>query len=168
KLSKSTWKNDLMKSSKTLGRKTETKKERLMRAAIEEKLGMTRTDTDVRLFVSERDADEVGMDGESFLNRNVVDAPAQSAGKRKRNKKNKKNSESLEDADLDKQPNQDVDMGIDGTRDEEGHIETMTVDFEQREPVTAESLKRSLDQIVAGSALASTTIVKRKRQKKGR
>ncbi|KAJ2597954.1 putative ATP-dependent RNA helicase DHR1 [Coemansia sp. RSA 1722] len=168
KLSKSTWKNDLMKSSKTLGRKTETKKERLMRAAMEEKLGMTRTDTDVRLFVSERDADEVGMDGESFLNRNVTDAPAQSAGKRKRNKKNKKNSESLEDTGLDKQPNQDVDMGIDGTKDEDGHIETMAVDFEQREPVTAESLKRSLDQIVAGSALASTTIVKRKRQKKGR
>ncbi|KAJ2881129.1 putative ATP-dependent RNA helicase DHR1, partial [Coemansia asiatica] len=73
KLGKSTWRNGLMKSSKTLGRKTETKKERLLRAATEEKLGMARSDTDIRLFVSERDADEIGMDGESFLNRNVTE-----------------------------------------------------------------------------------------------
>ncbi|KAJ2339314.1 putative ATP-dependent RNA helicase DHR1, partial [Coemansia sp. RSA 2671] len=59
KLSSSSWKSNLMRSSKTLGRMSETKREKLHRAAMEEKLGMARSDPSVRLYVSERDADEV-------------------------------------------------------------------------------------------------------------
>ncbi|KAJ1913724.1 putative ATP-dependent RNA helicase DHR1 [Mycoemilia scoparia] len=50
-LSKSAYKSDLMKSSRTLGQNNETKREKLRRAALEEKHGIARSDPSVRLYV---------------------------------------------------------------------------------------------------------------------
>ncbi|KAJ2878828.1 putative ATP-dependent RNA helicase DHR1, partial [Coemansia aciculifera] len=86
KLSSSSWKSGLMRSSKTLGRMSETKREKLHRAATEEKLGMDRSDPSVRLYVSERDSDEVRRQAEAM----AVVVPV--AGKKRRRKAGNKGS----------------------------------------------------------------------------
>ncbi|KAJ1723782.1 putative ATP-dependent RNA helicase DHR1 [Coemansia erecta] len=169
KLSKSTYHSSLLRSTKTLGRKTETQREKLVRAATEERLGMQRTDATVRLYVSERDADAVGSGSGQFA-RVAEDPAAQlaAAGKRKRKKGKSKG----------KGKGKEKGEGADGDEDEDeeaggaqGAVAVAAADA-PAEPVdpaaAAESLKRTLDAVVAGSALASTTVVRRKRQKKGR
>ncbi|KAJ2389799.1 putative ATP-dependent RNA helicase DHR1, partial [Coemansia sp. RSA 2603] len=161
KLSKSTYRNDLMRSTKTLGRKTETKKEKLVRAVTEERLGLARTDETVRLYVSERDADAVGTSEAPFARLATDTAQQVTAGKRKRKKNKNKSKSKDEDGD-----EEDTEVtAVDAPVDPACSVNAATpVD----PAVAAESLKRTLDAVVAGSALASTTVVRRKRQKKGR
>ncbi|KAJ2719486.1 putative ATP-dependent RNA helicase DHR1 [Coemansia sp. Benny D115] len=173
KLSNSTWKSDLMRSSKNLGRKNETQREKLMRAATEERLGLPRSDQSVRLYMSERDAESVRLQAD--MQPSVVGSagPLPSLGKRKRNKKNKnKAKEQLQEqdpdagVDADEQADEsDADLA-DGTLQSVSDVNMADNDATGQ---AARSVLRSLDDVVAGSALAgSATIVKRKRQKKGR
>ncbi|KAJ2087666.1 putative ATP-dependent RNA helicase DHR1 [Coemansia sp. RSA 986] len=162
KLSTSTWKSELMRSSKNLGRQTETKREKLHRAALEEKLGLTRSDPSVQLYVSERDPNEVGRQADSFPSL-VVDSVIKtqqegplSKRKRKRNKKNKASeltpdlTDDLENSDTEAQMTKDA----------------VQVPDKQSE-TTGVSNRPLVTEISAGCALATATIVKRKRQKKG-
>ncbi|KAJ2788145.1 putative ATP-dependent RNA helicase DHR1 [Coemansia interrupta] len=165
KLSKSTYHSTLLRSTKTLGRRTETQKEKLVRAATEERLGMARTDASVRLYVSERDADAVGS-GEGQFVRVAADAAQQqgTGGKRKRKKsKGKSKAKDAEDAEAEDEQQQQQ------QQQQQGEVAAPVEPVEPVDPVAAaESLRRRLDAVVAGSALASTTVVRRKRQKKGR
>ncbi|KAJ2828943.1 putative ATP-dependent RNA helicase DHR1, partial [Coemansia sp. 'formosensis'] len=151
KLSSSSWKSNLMRSSKTLGRVSETKREKLHRAAMEEKLGMTRSDPSVRLYVSERDADEVRRQAEAMA------TPATPvAGKKRRRKSGKGKASEPQGADV-SVPKPTVDT----SHDDEAMAIDSPVASVAAEPIIA------VDR-VPGSALASTVVVKRKRQKKGR
>ncbi|CAB4420840.1 unnamed protein product [Rhizophagus irregularis] len=58
KLSKSSFSSELMKSSKNLGRRKETMKERLRKAYNEKRLRLPQSDLSVPLFVNEREEDE--------------------------------------------------------------------------------------------------------------
>ncbi|KAJ2884535.1 putative ATP-dependent RNA helicase DHR1 [Coemansia aciculifera] len=165
KLSSSSWKSNLMRSSKTLGRLSETKREKLHRAAIEEKLGMARSDPSVRLYVSERDSDEVRRQAEAMA---TPTTPV--AGKKRRRKPGKgKASEAQGTTDVPAsalKPALDVDVAIAVGASQDG--EAMSIDS----PVTSAPATTAEPCIVVertpGGALASTEIVKRKRQKKGR
>ncbi|KAJ2909934.1 putative ATP-dependent RNA helicase DHR1, partial [Coemansia aciculifera] len=145
KLSSSSWKSGLMRSSKTLGRMSETKREKLHRAATEEKLGMDRSDPSVRLYVSERDSDEVRRQAEAM----AVVVPV--AGKKRRRKAGNKGSTEATATPPEVVADQDdVAMVVD------------TPMAPVSEPIAV------VEDRAPGSALASTVIVKRKRQKKGR
>ncbi|KAJ1945886.1 putative ATP-dependent RNA helicase DHR1, partial [Linderina pennispora] len=174
KLSQSTWKSDLMKSSKNLGRTKETKREKLQRAVLEEKLGMARSDPSVRLYVSERDADEVREMADQMAPLPTPDLTAlptlgevNRRKKKRRNKKNKKIAETDSDADSDNDKDELEGRPAKRPREEDmaekaegGPIEVSTAE---------EKPKAEEKPVVAGSALAkTTTIVRRKRQKKGR
>ncbi|KAJ2453454.1 putative ATP-dependent RNA helicase DHR1 [Coemansia sp. RSA 2336] len=139
KLSTSTWKSSLMRSSKTLGR-TDTRREKLQRALTEEKLGMARSDPSVRLYVSERDPEEVRMLADAMPVVKVSNGSEQQpAGKKRKRNKNKQ-----------PQSSELPEPALSETKEVKGEDEPKPL-----EPV-------------AGSSLATTTIVKRKRQKKGR
>ncbi|KAJ2159433.1 putative ATP-dependent RNA helicase DHR1 [Coemansia sp. RSA 552] len=137
KLSTSTWKSSLMRSTKTLGRQTETRREKLRRAALEEKLGMARSDPDVRLYVSERDPSK-------------EEAATTTAT-------------SLAVAGTTKGHNEAAKARNDGPSSK-----PTQPDSTDHSAAPASSAKRPLEGNSAGSGLATTNIVKRKRQKKGR
>ncbi|KAJ2678271.1 putative ATP-dependent RNA helicase DHR1 [Coemansia spiralis] len=180
KLSASTWKSALLRSSKTLGRQTEAKREKLHRAALEEKLGLARSDPSVRLYVPGRDPDEVSQPPRSLItSQPTADSEEQKQQqqteqrKRKRNKKSKR-GDSVENGDGSGSVDDDAAIINEG-------IECKTGDYESKMPTTDSSAlqkrqqgaqlelsnKRPIGEVAAGGALATTTIVKRKRQKKG-
>ncbi|KAJ2206562.1 putative ATP-dependent RNA helicase DHR1, partial [Coemansia sp. RSA 521] len=147
KLSTSTWKSSLMRSSKTLGR-IETRREKLHRAVTEERLGMARSDPNVRLYVSERDPEDVQRQADAMPFVKIDSAVVQVAPSSKR-KRNKKSKQTNAEEDLDQE-----------------------MATESSDPAVASSpaieSKLATTEAASGSGLASTTIVKRKRQKKGR
>ncbi|KAJ1800725.1 putative ATP-dependent RNA helicase DHR1 [Coemansia sp. RSA 2399] len=162
KLSTSTWKNELMRSSKNLGRQTETKREKLQRAVLEEKLGLARSDPDVRLYVSERDPDEVGRQADllpsAALGAATGTQQEETLGRNKR-KRNKKSKASVLPPDT-TDDFEDSDIGL--------QMATIAIQVPGKKNEAAEtSNKQPYPESAAGSALATTTIVKRKRQKKG-
>ncbi|CAI2163336.1 20104_t:CDS:10 [Funneliformis geosporum] len=59
-LSKSSFSSELMKSSKNLGRRKETMKERLRKAYNEKRLGLPQSDPSVPLFVNVNEGDDLG------------------------------------------------------------------------------------------------------------
>ncbi|KAJ1736434.1 putative ATP-dependent RNA helicase DHR1 [Coemansia sp. Benny D160-2] len=151
-----------MRSSKNLGRQTETKREKLQRAAIEEKLGMARSDPSVRLYVSERDPDEVGRQADrlssAVLGAGSKPQPEESLGKRKRkrNKKGKGDSTAVHSH----------------TELEDNRAEIQGASTVVQKPMINSgssdvSDTKAVAEPAVGSALASATVVKRKRQKKG-
>ncbi|KAI9482296.1 putative ATP-dependent RNA helicase DHR1 [Coemansia sp. RSA 989] len=139
KLSTSTWKSSLMRSSKTLGR-SDTRREKLQRALTEEKLGLARSDPSVRLYVSERDPEEVRVLADAMPMVKVSNGSEQqpTGKKRKRNKNKQAQASELSEPAL-----------------------------PENKEVKSEDEPKPLEP-VAGSGLATATIVKRKRQKKGR
>ncbi|KAJ1933852.1 putative ATP-dependent RNA helicase DHR1, partial [Kickxella alabastrina] len=158
KLGSSTWKSDLMRSSKTLGRKTETQREKLLRAVTEERLGLAQSDQSVRLYVSERDSDDVRIEADKLVRGSAPEVPLHPLGKKRRKKNKSKQKGAAQDADA---PEADpTDMTNDA-------LEPVSEIVRNNEPAP-ESLKRPIESVVAGSALASSKIIKRKRQKKGR
>ncbi|KAJ1997320.1 putative ATP-dependent RNA helicase DHR1, partial [Coemansia thaxteri] len=174
KLSGSTWKSNLMRSSKMLGRVSESKREKLHRAALEEKLGVARSDPSVRLYVSERDADEVRRQAESMAAA-TQEEPASRKKKRRKPSKGKTStllaasaSTAVESghaasSDMDLDPNTAQSNSV------SNEVSTSAVLATAAELLPAPgSLKRPLESRPPGSALASTVIVKRKRQKRGR
>ncbi|KAJ2772323.1 putative ATP-dependent RNA helicase DHR1, partial [Coemansia nantahalensis] len=147
KLSASTWKNELLRSSKTLGRKSETRRENLQRAALEEKLGVARSDPSVRLYVSERDPEEVRRQADGMARAVAAPDPAHTEPRRgsrggKRRLAEAAKASAASSTDLEMAEPDDAPM-----------VAADTV------PATAAA---------TGSGLATATITKRKRQKKGR
>ncbi|KAJ2644646.1 putative ATP-dependent RNA helicase DHR1 [Coemansia sp. RSA 1694] len=156
KLSSSSWKSNLMRSSKTLGRMSETKREKLHRAATEEKLGMARSDPSVRLYVSERDADDVRRQAEAMA------APV--AGKKRRRRAGKSKASGSQSAD-----GSDPALALDVVLDQDDGAMAIDSHDSPAAPAAPAAEPRAIAEARApGSALASTVIVKRKRQKKGR
>ncbi|KAI8323975.1 P-loop containing nucleoside triphosphate hydrolase protein [Martensiomyces pterosporus] len=177
KLGSSTWKNNLMKSSKTLGRKTETKREKLQRAAIEDKLGLPRSDPSVRLYVSERDPEEVRRQANNasiLPTAPIAPATAQSKSAKKRKTKKKKRSTAQEPGSSDAECGEPTTAQPASPAAEEPNKSKDKSSSAQSEPISSDDAvvarpaKRPLEEVAAGSALAKTAIVKRKRQKKGR
>ncbi|KAJ1820064.1 putative ATP-dependent RNA helicase DHR1 [Coemansia sp. RSA 2675] len=163
KLSSSSWKSNLMRSSKTLGRMSETKREKLHRAAMEEKLGMARSDPSVRLYVSERDADEVRRQADAMA---LPATPV--AGKKRRRRSGKGKASKPQGSDVPAsalEPGLDVGlaMAVDAGQGDEAILVDTPVSSTLAVPDPCVVVDRA-----PGSALASTVIVKRKRQKKGR
>ncbi|KAJ2414735.1 putative ATP-dependent RNA helicase DHR1, partial [Coemansia sp. RSA 2530] len=163
KLSSSSWKSNLMRSSKTLGRMSETKREKLHRAAMEEKLGMARSDPSVRLYVSERDADEVRRQADAMA---LPATPV--AGKKRRRRSGKGKASKPQGSDVPAsalEPGLDVGlaMAVDAGQGDEAMLVDTPVSSTPAVPDPCVVVDRA-----PGSALASTVIVKRKRQKKGR
>ncbi|KAJ2817241.1 putative ATP-dependent RNA helicase DHR1, partial [Coemansia erecta] len=145
KLSTSTWKSSLMRSSKTLGR-NETRREKLQRAMTEERLGMSRSDPNVRLYVSERDAEEVQRqaDAAAFVKVDSGAMQTVASNKRKRNRKNKqKNAEGASDQEMAAEP-----------------AESAATSASAPVPAPASASKPAASEAVTGSGLASTTVVK--------
>ncbi|GET03929.1 P-loop containing nucleoside triphosphate hydrolase protein [Rhizophagus clarus] len=70
KLSKSSFSSELMKSSKNLGRRKETMKERLRKAYNEKRLGLPQSDLSVPLFVNEREEKEEEEKEDHVMNGN--------------------------------------------------------------------------------------------------
>ncbi|KAJ2554348.1 putative ATP-dependent RNA helicase DHR1 [Coemansia sp. RSA 1933] len=163
KLSTSTWKNGLMRSSKNLGRQTDTKREKLQRAVLEENLGWARSDPNVRLYVSERDPDEVGRQADrlpSIATDSVTKIqPEETLGKKKRKRNRKSNIGDIRCSDAaDDIEDSDIEVQMTSIVIQEPGKDSATVDTSKRQTAA---------ETVAGSALATTAIVKRKRQKKG-
>ncbi|KAG0164076.1 putative ATP-dependent RNA helicase DHR1 [Apophysomyces sp. BC1034] len=71
--SKSTWSSDLLKSSKLMGRRTQTMREQLKQAMLEQKAGLSATDSAVPLFVEK----EINPDMEMvFTEQMTAEVPA--------------------------------------------------------------------------------------------
>ncbi|KAJ2708397.1 ATP-dependent RNA helicase dhx37, partial [Coemansia spiralis] len=136
-----------MRSSKTLGRQSETRRENLQRAVLEEKLGVARSDPSVRLYVSERDPEEIRRQADMMARASTPADPAPTqptprsrGGKRGRNEGANPAAASSGDLEM---------AGPDGAPAADAGIVADTT-------------------AAAGSALAAVAITKRKRQKKGR
>ncbi|KAJ1896000.1 putative ATP-dependent RNA helicase DHR1 [Kickxella alabastrina] len=152
-----------MRSSKTLGRKTETQREKLLRAVTEERLGLAQSDQSVRLYVSERDSDDVRIEADKLVRGSAPEVPLQPLGKKRRKKNKSKQKGAAQDADA---PEADA-PEADSTDMANDALEPVS-EIVRNDESAPESLKRPIESVVAGSALASSTIIKRKRQKKGR
>ncbi|KAJ1735350.1 putative ATP-dependent RNA helicase DHR1 [Coemansia biformis] len=160
KLSTSVWTNDLMRSSKTLGRQKETRRENLHRAALEERLGMARSDPSVRLYVSERDPADVRRQADSMPRAiaaaDSVPAVPEQGLRRGRNRGSRRGPAEI-------------------AGDAADDLSDMAIGEQKAESADAAagaaqpgSLKRPPEETAPGSALATLAITKRKRQKKGR
>ncbi|KAJ2800001.1 putative ATP-dependent RNA helicase DHR1, partial [Coemansia guatemalensis] len=169
KLSTSSWKSGLLRSSRNLGRQNETKREKLQRAALEEKLGVSRSDPSVRLYVSKRAPEEIQSQHTAMAATGSVEGMRQSySGTQHNDSKGVNKSKGQQNAD----GCADQKCDIDATEAHSTAAITDTGSDQQAEKDGAaaegKAHKRQLDEVVAGSSLATTTITKRMRQKKGR
>ncbi|KAJ2613647.1 putative ATP-dependent RNA helicase DHR1 [Coemansia sp. RSA 1365] len=173
KLSTSSWKSGLLRSSRNLGRQNETKREKLQRAALEEKLGVLRSDPSVRLYVSKQTPEEIQRQGSNMANISLAMSTQQRySGTQHKEPKNTMERESLQSADI----SLDQRHGI-GAMEMYPKVASLATGSDQQTEENSAAAagsglgkahKRQLDEVVAGSSLAAETITKRVRQKKGR